>query len=245
MRRRAAGSLAAGDARAAAIVAVLALWPRSPPARRRRASSQRGDVAGADVVGDAGPRRPGRTSRCCSPRGLPERPRVEAQRGLLARARRRAPARRCGVLRGHTGIVQTVSWSADGKTLLSAGSDNTIRRWERTDASPARPGGSSYPATQRRRSAPTDGRSQRAAAGHSSSATRGLDGRIGSSLPEEDPVSDVWFDPAGRRLATVDFTGTVHLWDLRDRRRLAVRPPQGGLRAYGAGVRRAGVRPPG
>ncbi len=44
---------------------------------------------------------------------------------------RETTSRLCQTLTGHTGYVQGVVWSADGRMLASCGDDNTIQVWDR------------------------------------------------------------------------------------------------------------------
>ena len=43
---------------------------------------------------------------------------------------RETTSRLCQTLTGHTGYVQGVLWSADGRMLASCGDDNTIQVWD-------------------------------------------------------------------------------------------------------------------
>ena len=43
---------------------------------------------------------------------------------------RETTSRLCQTLTGHTGYVQGVVWSADGRMLASCGDDNTIQVWD-------------------------------------------------------------------------------------------------------------------
>ncbi|XVQ11060.1 WD40 repeat domain-containing serine/threonine protein kinase [Spirillospora sp. CA-255316] len=122
-------------------------------------------------------------------------------------------------LRGHTSTIQSVTFSADGRTLLTASEDHTVRKWDvasRTQrGTPLQhPDGVNDVALGPRDIAiytsgddgsirvwPMSGRGRQT----------GFDIRLG-------PVSAMAISPDGRVLATSSMSRVVRLWDLDDGR---------------------------
>jgi WD40 repeat protein/transcriptional regulator with XRE-family HTH domain len=163
--------------------------------------------------------------------------RPEASMLMAARAYRTAPTVQArgallstqsgafaGRLSGHTGAVDSVAFSPDGRLLATAGADSAVRLW-------GGPGLRAPVATLTGYGAPLlsvafapDGRTLAAAGG---------DGTVRLwRLPERRPagvlyghagaVRSVAFSPDGTALVSGGADGTVRLWDVRTRSRRAV-----------------------
>jgi WD40 repeat protein len=131
-----------------------------------------------------------------------------------------------GILHGHHGVVDGVSFSPDGRMLASAGDDRTIRLWDSR--------------THRQVGAPLTGpegpiREVAFSPDGHALASAGDDGtirlwnadtheQIGKPLGRHDgTVLDIAFSPDGKTLASGSDDGTIGLWDVDARRRLAAR----------------------
>jgi WD40 repeat protein len=140
-------------------------------------------------------------------------------RALLDEARRRGVAR---VLAGHQGLVTSVDFAPDQKTVLTAGRDGTLRLWDR-------------------RSLAQRGRPIRGHTGYVTRAIFSPDGKLIASAgwdrtirlwdratkkavgkplsAHRDWVYDIAFSPDGRFLASASFDGDVRLWPLQGPRK--------------------------
>ncbi|HZM77471.1 MAG TPA: serine/threonine-protein kinase [Candidatus Limnocylindrales bacterium] len=130
------------------------------------------------------------------------------------------------VFQGHSDVVNCVAFSPDGKTVVSASTDTTIRFID-----PANAGAQGGPLTGHTgpvsavRFSP-DGKVLASAGSGGDERTirlwntgdRGVIGRLTGHL---DSVYDVVFSPDGATLATASADGTVRLWNLASRKQLA------------------------
>ena len=129
---------------------------------------------------------------------------------ILYNAPRRKPALRLE-LKGHTGAVRGLAMTPDGKSLVSAGEDGTVRAWDLASGS--------HTVLVRNRAA------VESVAIHGSTLAAGdregtiLHGGIDGSLPVSSwvaglhPIRAVAFDPTGGILASADAQGLVRLWN--------------------------------
>jgi WD40 repeat protein len=149
-------------------------------------------------------------------------PTAQSSGSLLAQIDRRRDA--SAILNGHGAGLRTLGYSPDGRTLVSAGSDDTIRLWDPSRRAPTRSLGG-VPAELSSVALSGDGRILAAGGDHdptirlwempSRAALPGLTGPA-------DGTRALALSPDGRSLAAGDNGGAISLWDLATRQPTAV-----------------------
>jgi hypothetical protein len=124
--------------------------------------------------------------------------------------------------RGHTGYVQSVSWSPDGHRLASASSDQTVKVW---DAQTGQEALTLKGHTSGVLSVSWSPDGHRLASASSDQTVKVWDAQTGQEAltlkTHRGFVLSVSWSPDGRRLASASIDGTVKIWDAE---RLVVEP---------------------
>ena len=147
----------------------------------------------------------------------PDRPYcVEAESTL-----RKAVTNNNAILRGHTSYVSSAAYSPDGKRIVSASMDNTIRIW---DAETGRQIGKPLEGhTEWVKSAAFSPDGKRIVSAAWDGTIRIWDAKtgkqIGQSL-EGNVINSAAFSPDGKRIVSASQLGTIQIWDAKTGRQI-------------------------
>jgi WD40 repeat protein len=139
--------------------------------------------------------------------------RIAVALGLLAVLPAALPAQAPTELKGHTGLVYSVAFSPDGKTLATGAFDNTIKLWEW-------PAGKEVK-TLMGHTAPVycvafapDGTLASSGADKTIKLWNLADGKAKDLAGHTDTVDSIAWSPDGKMLASASADKTVRLWDV-------------------------------
>ena len=219
--------------------AVVAVFQRSQAIAQRDKAVSRQQIAQSEALGDSDPV----LSRLESIAAWRIDPSSNARYAMLTAAALPGTA----VLRGHTGPVEAVAFSPNGKILASGSYDNTVRLWD--------------VATHRQIGKPLNGGDSQGilAVAFSPNGKILADGswdrtvrlwdvathrQIGAPLTgDTNAIEAVAFSPNGATLATGSIDGDVRLWDVATRHEIG--KPLIGLSGLSGGVDTVAFSPDG
>ena len=122
-------------------------------------------------------------------------------------------------LQAHNNVVQSVSFSPDGKMLASAGYDNTVKLWN-VEGNPQKPISLPHNKPVFSVSFSPDSKTIASASFDKTVKLWNRDGTPkGSPLLHSNRVYAVAFNPKGDKIATGDRNGTVTIWDLKENKK--------------------------
>jgi hypothetical protein len=139
----------------------------------------------------------------------------EARSALIEKVAR--PYHRSTQLTGHTGAVNAVEFSPDGKLLATASYDNTVRLWDVDSAKPRGEPLAGHKGGVNGIAFSPDGKLLASASYDKTVRLWDVDSGKPHSEPlkgHTDYVLDVAFSPNGKLLASTGYDKTVRLWDV-------------------------------